>query len=223
MAADATQDYRVKPDLLRRLCSLPADFSQDAEAKVDAHIGQQRAIDAIRFGIAMRREGYNIYVLGPIGSNRHELVNDLVTAEAKARGAPHDWCYVNNFEDTNEPRALRLPVGRGSELVKDMENVVEDLRTAIPAALEMEEHKSRIQEIQDQMVGEGEGEERPRLPAGHAHALFPIQGLAAEHEFLFGLGFADFSGQPDQGREEATVLHVAHPEIVRDRVGGIDG
>ena len=108
MTADATQRYRVQPDALRKLCSLPADF-QPATAEATApYIGQQRAIDAIRFGIAMRKDGYNIYVLGPIGSNRHDLVNSLVSAEAKARGVPADWCYVNNFSNPERPKSLRL-------------------------------------------------------------------------------------------------------------------
>ena len=78
MAADALQQYHVRPDALRKLCSLPADFAQRSAEAEQPYIGQQRAIDAIRFGIEMRRDGYNIYVLGPIGSNRHDLVNSLV-------------------------------------------------------------------------------------------------------------------------------------------------
>jgi lon-related putative ATP-dependent protease len=149
MAADATQDFRVKPDLLRRLCALPADFSQDTEAKVDAHIGQQRAIDAIRFGIAMRKEGYNIFVLGPIGSNRHELVNDLVTAEAKARGAPHDWCYVNNFSNPERPQSLRFPAGQGREFREDMRHLIEELQLAIPAAFEGDDYRNQLRAIEE--------------------------------------------------------------------------
>ena len=89
MPADAFQEYQVQPDALRKPCSLPADFAtRSADQRAESLIGQQRAIDAIRFGIEMRRDGYNIYVLGPIGSNRHDLVNSLVAEHAKTRGVP---------------------------------------------------------------------------------------------------------------------------------------
>ncbi|MDH3984155.1 MAG: AAA family ATPase, partial [Gammaproteobacteria bacterium] len=46
------------------------------------YLGQQRAVESLRFGIQMEREGYNVFVLGPIGSNRHELVRGLTRARA---------------------------------------------------------------------------------------------------------------------------------------------
>ena len=124
MAADATQEYRIQPDALRKLCSLPADFKHDGDAQVDGYIGQQRAIDAIRFGIEMRKDGYNIYVLGPIGSNRHKRVENLVAEEAKARGAPPDWCYVNNFSTPERPRSLRFPARQGREFREDVRHLI---------------------------------------------------------------------------------------------------
>jgi predicted ATP-dependent protease len=149
MAADATQQYRVQPDALRKRCSLRADFEHDAGAQVDAYIGQQRAIEAIRFGIAMRKDGYNIYVLGPIGSNRHGLVNSLVAEEAKARGAPPDWCYVNNFSNPERPQSLRFPAGQGREFQEDMRHLIEELQLAIPAAFEGDDYRNQLRAIEE--------------------------------------------------------------------------
>ena len=150
MTADATQRYRVQPDALRKLCSLPADF-QPATAEATApYIGQQRAIDAIRFGIAMRKDGYNIYVLGPIGSNRHDLVNSLVSAEAKARGVPADWCYVNNFSNPERPQSLRFPAGKGREFREDMRQLIEELQLAIPAAFEGDDYRNQLRAIEEE-------------------------------------------------------------------------
>ena len=149
MAADATQEYRVQPDALRKLCSLPAEFRCDTEAEVDAYVGQQRAIDAIRFGIAMHKDGYNIYVLGPIGSNRHRLVENLVAEEAKARGAPPDWCYVNNFSNPERPQSLRFPAGQGREFREDMRHLIEELQLAIPAAFEDEDYRNQLRAIEE--------------------------------------------------------------------------
>ena len=150
MTADATQQYRVQADALRKACALPADF-QPATAEATApYIGQQRAIDAIRFGIAMRKDGYNIYVLGPIGSNRHDLVNSLVTAEAKSRGVPADWCYVNNFSNPERPKSLRFPAGQGRQFREDMRNLIGEMQLAIPAAFEGDDYRNQLRAIEEE-------------------------------------------------------------------------
>ena len=150
MTADAIQQYRVQPDALRKLCSLPADFQPATAAATASYIGQQRAIDAIRFGIAMRKEGYNIYVLGPIGSNRHDLVTNLVTAEAKARGVPADWCYVNNFSNPERPKSLRFPAGQGRQFREDMRNLISEMQLAIPAAFEGDDYRNQLRAIEEE-------------------------------------------------------------------------
>jgi predicted ATP-dependent protease len=150
MTADATEQYRVQPDALRKLCSLPAEFEPATAAATAPYLGQQRAIDAIRFGIAMRKDGYNIYVLGPIGSNRHDLVNNLVTAEAKARGAPPDWCYVNNFSNPERPKSLRFPAGQGRQFREDMRNLIAEMQLAIPAAFEGDDYRNQLRAIEEE-------------------------------------------------------------------------
>ena len=149
MAADALQQYRVDPDALRKRCSLPADFARGSSEAEQACIGQQRAIDAIRFGIEMRRDGYNIYVLGPIGSNRHDLVNSLVAEHAKTLGAPPDWCYVNNFANPERPQSLRFPAGKGCEFREDMRNLIGEMQLAIPAAFEGEDYRNQLRAIEE--------------------------------------------------------------------------
>ncbi len=69
------------------------------------YLGQQRAVDAIRFGMQMERHGYNIFVLGPLGSHRHKLATELPRERAAEQGAPDDWCYINNFAAAPGPRS----------------------------------------------------------------------------------------------------------------------
>jgi lon-related putative ATP-dependent protease len=149
MAADATRQFNVQPDALRRLCSLPDDFQLGSTETAAPHIGQERAVDAIRFGIDMRQDGYNIYVLGPIGSNRHDLVENLVAEQAKARGAPPDWCYVNNFSNPERPQALRFPAGKGSKFREDMRSLIGEMQLAIPAAFEGDDYRNQMRAIEE--------------------------------------------------------------------------
>lgn len=125
------------------------DFeTTEALEELDEFVGQTRALDAVRFGITIRREGYNLYVLGPPGVGKRTIVQSFLEAKSADEPKPDDWVYVNNFDNPHQPRALRLPPGRGPTLVEDLGILFEDLHTAIPAALELEEHRNRLQEIE---------------------------------------------------------------------------
>jgi lon-related putative ATP-dependent protease len=134
---------RCDPDQLK--------FETTAElALLEDGIGQERAVEALRFGLGMRHKGYNLFVLGPAGTGRHALVERQVSVRAAAEPVPPDWCYVFNFSDMHAPRALRLPPGRGAELKRDMEQLVGDLYSAIAAVFESDEYRTRLQSTQEE-------------------------------------------------------------------------
>src|ERR1700733_12467177 len=108
--------------LLYRRCTpekLPFQLSSEL-ADAPAMIGQERAAEAVEFALRMRRKGYNVYALGPAGSGRHQLVDDILKARAAGESTPPDWCYVNNFADPQKPRCLDLPAGQGAGLAAAM-------------------------------------------------------------------------------------------------------
>jgi predicted ATP-dependent protease len=99
--------------------------------------------------MTIERDGYNIFALGPPGTGRRELVTHLLEEQAADEETPPDWCYVNNFDEEREPRALRLPAGRGRAFKEDMDALIEELETALPAAFESEEYQSRREMVQE--------------------------------------------------------------------------
>ena len=113
--------------------------------------GQVRAVDAVRFAIDIARPGYNLFVLGEPGSSRHEDVRKLLEAKAASQPAPDDYCYVNNFADAHAPRVLTLPAGRGAELRRDMQRLIEELEPAIAAAFDSEDFRSHAEAIQNEL------------------------------------------------------------------------
>ena len=146
-----TQQIRklvVPASNLRRVCQPLARERPETAQPTPVFLGQQRAVDALRFGIEMEREGYNVFILGPLGSDRHKLVQELAKERAAAKGAPDDWCYINNFADPERPRLLRLPAGKGAEFRDRMRSLIDELRLAIPAAFEADDYRNQLKAIE---------------------------------------------------------------------------
>lgn len=135
---------------LRSVCqSLSFDKAPPEEKAIaDTYLGQDRAVDAIRFGIQVESEGYNVFVLGPLGSHRHGLVEELAKERAGEKGAPDDWCYVNNFSNPERPRALSLPAGMGAEFKEAMQALIAEIRLAIPAAFENDDYGNQLKALE---------------------------------------------------------------------------
>ncbi len=110
-------------------------------------IGQDRALDALHFGVAMRARGYNIYALGAQGSGRHNAIRRFVEARAKAEPAAIDWIYLHNFDEPHRPRALAVPTGRAAALAAALDALVDQLKSALPAVFESEDYRTRRQAI----------------------------------------------------------------------------
>ncbi|HRW08517.1 MAG TPA: ATP-binding protein [Caldilineaceae bacterium] len=127
------------------------DFQTTTDLEVlPSVIGQPRAVEAVQFSIGIAEEGYNVFVLGPTGVGRHALVKQSFCDKAATEAPPADWVYVNNFEETYKPHALRLPPGRGRTLQHDMEQLVDEIQTALSTAFESEEYQARRQEAQQE-------------------------------------------------------------------------
>lgn len=128
------------------------DFETTAELEdLEGAIGQSRAADAVRFGVEVGREGYNVFALGPPGTGKRTLVRRFVEGRAAEQPPPPDWAYVNNFERPNRPRLLRLPPNAGARLRQEMERLSEQLRPALSSAFESEEYQARRQAIDDEL------------------------------------------------------------------------
>ncbi len=141
----------LEPSALRRRCD-PKQFSfktTDELEDVPGIVGQPRAVEAVKFGLEIQREGYNIFAIGPIGTGKHSLVRQFLEERALSAPVPDDWCYVANFEQPHKPCALHLPPGQGSALRQDMEEIVEQVVPALHGAFALEENRARYQIIQE--------------------------------------------------------------------------
>ncbi len=128
--------------------SLPFETTADL-ADLDAIVGQDRAVEAVRFAIEMRRQGYNLFALGPEGIGKHTVLRQYLATRAAGEPVPSDWCYVHDFGQPQRPRALRLPPGVGARLRDDLARFTTEIRSAIPAAFESEQYRSRKEALEE--------------------------------------------------------------------------
>ena len=143
----------LTPEQLYTVCDLSQfEFTTTEELEAfDGILGQARAVEALEFGVGIKQEGYNLFVLGPSGVGKHTLIRQYLEQQSKQATTPFDWVYVANFRDAQKPRAIDLPAGRGVELKHDMKQLIDDLRSAIPSAFDTEQYQRRHQKLQDDL------------------------------------------------------------------------
>ena len=85
----------LSPEALYKRCD-PGLFEFDTTAELedlDVTVGQTRALAALDFGVRMRAHGYNLFVLGRTGSQRHRIVAEYLKTHAPDTMTPWDWCH----------------------------------------------------------------------------------------------------------------------------------
>ncbi|MGD8623443.1 MAG: ATP-binding protein [Anaerolineae bacterium] len=128
----------------------PALFAFETTASLPGEvsiIGQDRAVQAIEFGVNVRAAGFNIFALGEPGTGRTTTINTLLDGVADGRPVPDDWLYVNNFRDENRPRAIALPAGTAIRLRREIETLVTDLLREIPRAFDNGSYRQQREAI----------------------------------------------------------------------------
>jgi lon-related putative ATP-dependent protease len=140
-------------DSLYRKCGFGTfkfDTTDELE-KTAVVVGQERAFDALDFGIRIKSDGYNLFALGPTGTGKFTAVRQIVGRTAAERPPSPDWCYVNNFNEPHKPIALRLPPGKGNIFRQDMEQFIGEARLVIPATFDGEEYRSKAEELEEEL------------------------------------------------------------------------
>ncbi len=104
-------------------------------------IGQERALRALRVGLEMEHDGYNIFVTGITGTGRTTTIKRLLQDFEKKQVQMKDYCYVYNFKNPDTPIAISLPSGQGRGLKQDMDNFIKELLRDIPAVYESQRYQ----------------------------------------------------------------------------------
>ena len=165
----------LTPSELYKPCQLEQlNFSSTEELEdIDIIVGQERALDALKFGIRIKKDGYNIFAMAPNGTGKLTTVKQLAEHEAARQPVPSDWCYVHNFSHPAKPTAIRLAAGEGRGFQDDMAELIDELSVAIPAAFDGDEYRSRTGELESESRQRELNEiSQIREDAEQAHIIF---------------------------------------------------
>jgi lon-related putative ATP-dependent protease len=132
-------------------------------------LGQDRAREALRFGARVASPSHHVYAMGDAATDRLSLVLQSLGGETRGRPVPRDWCYINRFDDPRRPRVLTLEAGKGVELKRDMNALIEEIGAALPAAFESDSYRTSRTAIDQEF------EERER------HFFEQVQADAEKH------------------------------------------
>jgi lon-related putative ATP-dependent protease len=94
--------------------------------------GQDRAKEALEFGLSMDTIGFNVFAMGEAGTGRHTLVKQLLDEIAAKKETPPEWCYINNFDQSHAPFKLYLNPGDGKLLLARMNKFIDELLDLFP-------------------------------------------------------------------------------------------
>jgi lon-related putative ATP-dependent protease len=127
--------------------SLPFDNTSSLDPPEEKILGQERASDAIKFGMGMKTSGYHIFIAGPSKAGLTYAARTYLEDQAKKEPTPPDWCYVYNFKEPDKPKSLKLSPGRAKEFKKDMQDLVSTLESKILEVFESDEYSARESEV----------------------------------------------------------------------------
>ena len=94
-------------------------------------IGQERALEAIKSAMQIPQKGFNLYISGTLGIGKTAYALSVVNSLSEKLPVPQDYCYINNFENPNEPIAVCLAPGEGMEFKQDMNRFINSIITRI--------------------------------------------------------------------------------------------
>ncbi len=127
------------------ISQIQADYNSGA-------IGQERACEAIKTGLGIKKNGYNILAVGSHGCGRTAFAQMMAEKIAADEPVPPDICCVYNFKNPKKPIMLEFPPGEGEVFKSEISELVHTLTVEIPRAYTTEQYENEkevlLKEIQ---------------------------------------------------------------------------
>ena len=224
MTAELRADIQLGESSLRWCCDdvLPAFETTDEVEPITGVVGQDDAIEALRYGLEVFAPGQNIYVRGIAGTGRMTLVRQLLEDISPSCPLADDRCYVHNFAQPSRPRLIFLPRGRGRAFRRGVDHLIEFVEEELAQTLNSDSMRARRasldQSAQQSMRELGAPFEEELRANGLALVTRPTQG-GVQPDILPVIDgepvpFETLETMRGQGKVET-----AEVERIRERIG----
>ena len=128
------------------------EFDSTDSIKVENEIvGQEQALNALKLGVELRAQGYNIFITGLSGTGKFTTIKKTLDSIKPKCTKLKDYVYVNNFDDPDRPIALTFKAGEAKKFKNDIRKTLNYLRKTIPKALESEPFISKKKQLIDKL------------------------------------------------------------------------
>lgn len=145
------ENFKLDGDRLRWCCDREwLQFETTAQVEPQRGVvGQDDAMDALRFGLEIVGDGQNIFIRGLTGTGRMSLVHQLLAEVRPSRAPAPDRCYVHNFKQPDRPALVSLPTGQARTFQNQMEDLIEFIAQPLGAALSSEATRAKQASLDD--------------------------------------------------------------------------
>ncbi len=200
--------------------SLPFETTADVEP-VAGVIGQESAVDSLRFGLECGAPGQNVFIRGLTGTGRRTLVRRLLEQMQPCCDSKFDRCYVHNFAQPDRPRLITVPAATARAFRRRVHELAEFIRDDLTNALDSDALKARRESLEKREKAEVEAITQPfeRDLRAASLALVTIQLGPVAHTTIFPVS----NGKPvppeefEQLRSQGKITEVEYDAFLERR------
>ena len=141
---------KLKIDDVYKKCEFKNKFKTTLELeKLEGDlVGQNRAKNALNYGLSINRYGYNIFLSGIQSSRKRKYLESILNEVSKNKQIPDDLCYVNNFEDDTKPVLLRFKAGDGEIFKKNIGDFSTQLKDELTQIFSSNNYNTELEMIE---------------------------------------------------------------------------
>ncbi|MDH3591226.1 MAG: AAA family ATPase, partial [Planctomycetota bacterium] len=130
--------------------SLPFETTAEVEP-IAGIVGQDAALESLRFGLEFEAPGQNIFIRGLAGTGRMTMVRRLLEEMRPVCPMKNDRVYVHNFSEPDRPRLISLRAGRARAFRRQVHELAEFIRDGLANAIESPSVKSQRESLDDML------------------------------------------------------------------------
>jgi lon-related putative ATP-dependent protease len=145
-------------------------------------LGQDRAKASVEAGISLPYSGYNIFAVGTAGLGKRTMIKRLLQQHAKNMPTPHDWVYVNNFNQPRQPLALELPTGQAAKFQSVLHQTWQTILKQLERRFSAESYHNRIEQIREHT---GDEQQQALIDLSHEGQQLDLKLISRHEEHCF--------------------------------------